>query len=82
MGRRLAYGLLGCSIGAAMALVLEVVFGKHSAMASSGIVVACGLLAVSIAERRGKVKSSEELNRLVTLFPRTSNNTPDEEKSK
>ena len=82
MGRRLAYGLLGCCIGAAMALVLEVVFGKHSAIPSSGIVMGCGVLAISIAERRGKVKSSEELNRPVTLFPRTSNNTPDEENSK
>jgi O-antigen/teichoic acid export membrane protein len=77
MGKRLAYTLLGFSIGLLVALVLGSVAGKSFGMGGVGIALSFGGLAVAIAEWRGKVKSIEEINRPVTLFPRTPSNTPD-----
>jgi hypothetical protein len=82
MGRRLAYTLLGFGIGLLVALLLEGVLGKRFGMGAIGLALACGSIAVGIAERKGKVKSMEEINRPVTLFPPAASNAPDGEKSK
>jgi hypothetical protein len=78
MGKRLAYMLLGFGIGLLVALALGGLLGERLGSGGAGIAVACGALAVAIAERRGKVKSIEEINRPMTLFPRTSSSTPPE----
>jgi hypothetical protein len=82
MGRRLAYTLLGFGIGLLVALLLEGVLGKGLGMGAIGLALGCGSIAVGIAERKGKVKSIEEINRPVTLFPPTSSNANDQEKSR
>jgi hypothetical protein len=80
MGRRLAYSLLGFSVGLIASLVLEAVFGKRVGIASIAVAIGFSSIAVGIAEHRGKVKSIEEINRPLTLFPPGS--TPDQDKSK
>jgi hypothetical protein len=80
MGRRLAYCLLGFSIGLVASVALEAVFGKRVGISSIAIAIAFSSIAVGVAERRGKVKSIEEINRPITLFP--SSRTSDREKSK
>jgi hypothetical protein len=82
MGKRLAYTLLGFSIGLVVALALGSVVGERFAACGVGIALGCGSLAVAIAEWRGKVKSVEEINRPITLFPRTSSAPTDAEKPK
>ena len=70
MRRRLAYTLLGISIGLVIAWGIRSAVGKSLRTADIVIAIACGALAVSIAERKGKVKSIEELKRPTTLFPK------------
>jgi hypothetical protein len=72
MGKRLAYTLLGIGIGLTIAWGIQSAIGKRIEIGgiSTVIGVACGALAVSIAERKGKVKSIEELKRPATLFPK------------
>jgi predicted MFS family arabinose efflux permease len=82
MGKRLAYMLLGFSIGLVVALVLGSVFGKRFGMAGVGFAVAFGAVAVAIAEWRGKVKSYDDLHRPETLFPRTPDRPPGTEQPK
>jgi hypothetical protein len=73
MGRRLAYTLLGVGIGRLIALLLGAVLGKRVGFGTGtvGFAFGCGSIAVGIAERWGKVKSLEEVNRPVTLFSYT-----------
>jgi len=70
MGKRLAYTLLGISIGLVITWGIRTAVGKRFDTGGIVIAIACGVLAVSIAERKGKVKSIEELKRPATLFPK------------
>jgi hypothetical protein len=74
MGRRLAYTLLGFSIGLLVAFLLGAAVNKHFGIGAGaiGLAVACGAISVGIAERKGRVKSIEELNRPLTLVPPSS----------
>ena len=69
MGKRLAYTLLG-SIGVVIAWGIRSAVGKRFELGGIVIAIACGALAASIAEPKGKVKSIEELKRPATLFPK------------
>jgi hypothetical protein len=75
MGRRWKYGLPGVAIGL---LILSVLFAirrphhwQYEILPAVTICLSCGNLATYIAERKGKVKSIEELHRPLTLFPRS-----------
>jgi hypothetical protein len=74
MGRRIAYGLLGVAIGVVICSALHLIRRPHdreaALRADFGPCIVRGTLAVYIAERRGKVKTIEELHRPLTLFPR------------
>jgi hypothetical protein len=72
MGRRIAYGLLGVAIGLLINWAIDAVRRPHDWFppATVGPCLGCAALVVWIAERKGKVKSIEELHRPLTLFPR------------
>lgn len=70
MGRRLANMLVGFAIGLVFFLTLEIALHKPFALEPALVgAFSCGTLSVWIAERKGKVKSIEEINRPLTLFP-------------
>ena len=73
MGRRTQYLLLGWAMGLPILLVLFAIRPpRHWGMAivpSIGLCNGVGLIVLQKAERRGKVKSIEELHRPLTLFP-------------
>jgi hypothetical protein len=75
MGRRWIYGLPGVAIGL---LIVSAIFairrphhGQFEILPVVNTCLGCANLATYIAERKGKVKSIEELHRPLTLFPRT-----------
>jgi hypothetical protein len=76
MGRRLQYYLLGSAMGLPILLVLFAIRPPHHwgmvIVPSIAICSPFGLIVLQKAERRGKVKSIEELQRPLTLFPRMS----------
>ncbi len=79
MGRRLLYALLGSGVGLLIALILGSIFRKPFGAAFTGLAGVCAAIAVSMAEKRGKVETKEELDRPITLFPPASVNTSGEE---
>lgn len=81
MGKRFAYLLLGTGIGLLVAFLLDAVLGKAVGV-GAWLIVTGGSIAVAIAERMGKVKSVEEINRPVTLFPHPPMNAADKKESK
>jgi hypothetical protein len=77
MGKRSAYSLLGFALGALVELLAVLVIRRphHWESAMIGAVdlgFAGAVLITYIAERKGKVKSIEELHRPLTLFPPSS----------
>lgn len=62
---------IGFGIGVLLYLVPEVIVYRRLGfgMAGLGIALACASLSVFVAERSGKVKSLEVINRPLTLFP-------------
>jgi hypothetical protein len=72
MGRRIAYGLLGVAIGLLITLAIDAVRTPHAwaPPGTVGICLGCAAIVVGIAQRKGKVKSIEEILRPPTLFPR------------
>jgi hypothetical protein len=72
MGRRIAYALLGVAIGLLINLAIDAVRRPHdwATPATVGLCLSCAAFVVGIAERKGKVKTIEELHRPLTLFPR------------
>jgi hypothetical protein len=72
MGRRIAYALLGVAIGLLINLAIDAVRRPHDWFPSGmiGLCLGCAALVVWIAERKGKVKTIDELHRPLTLFPR------------
>ena len=67
------YGVFGGSAGLLFYLALRVILsgrvGIESAAWGLCFGLNCGVLTVYFAERRTKVKTVEELNRPLTLFP-------------
>jgi hypothetical protein len=76
MGKRIACGLLGCALGALIGLAIFSIRRPHNlgfAMSPAiALCMSCGTIVIWIAERKGKVKSMEELHRPLTLFPRSN----------
>jgi len=70
MGKRLTYGLMGVGVGLLPYLAWWALTGKFKGISALCLAPACGNLFVYWAERKGKLKSIEELNRPLTLFPR------------
>jgi len=70
MGKRLAYLLAGYCVGSLIMLVLWGFTRKFQILSLFVLGNSLGALFVYRAERKGKVKSIEELNRPLTLFPR------------
>jgi hypothetical protein len=71
---RSTYFLLGCGVGAFIWTAFLAIRRPHDwVLAILSLIemsVCCAVLACYFAERRGKVKSIEELHRPLTLFPR------------
>ncbi|MGP0073138.1 MAG: hypothetical protein ACLPWF_14550 [Bryobacteraceae bacterium] len=80
MGKRIAYGLLGCAFGALIELLIfSIRTPRHWGFAMSpaiALCISCGTIVIWIAERKGKVKSIQELHRPLTLFPRSTDPHP------
>ncbi len=75
MGKRCAYGLLGFAFGALILGALYAFRRPHWGFFMSpalAFCISCGAIVTSIAERKDKVKSIEELHRPLTLFPRSA----------
>jgi hypothetical protein len=76
MGKRIAFALLGSAAGVLIVLAISAIRKPHHwefmASPAMALCIACGVVATLIAERMGKVKSIEELQRPLTLFPRSS----------
>jgi hypothetical protein len=74
MGKRLAYFLPGFAIGLLILSVIWAIRKPHHWGAAFSLAIplsiSCGTWTTYIAERKGKVKSVEELRRPLTLFPR------------
>ena len=70
MGKRLAIGLVGYIPGFLILLVLWTFTRKFQILPLFMLGNSFGALVVYWAERKGKLKSIEELNRPLTLFPR------------
>jgi len=70
MGKRLAFGLVGYGVGSLILLVLWTFTGKFQILPLFVLGNSFSALFVYWAERKGKLKSIEELNRPLTLFPR------------
>ena len=76
MAKRFAYGLLGFCLGLALYFALAAAFRKHVRTAgAAGAGVAFSSLAILVAERMRRVRTIEEINRPVTLFPHLSKET-------
>ena len=75
MGRRLAFMCLGACVGVLFAVILSLALHRHVAIGPQLFVLALpfGVQSVAIAERRKKVKSIEEINRPISLFPNSEN---------
>ena len=75
---------IGFVIGVLVYLVLEAIIYRRFGfgMAGLGIALACASLSVIFAERSGRVKSLEVINRPLTLFPPRSGDTSNELYSK
>jgi hypothetical protein len=73
MGRRIAYALLGVAIGLLINLAFDAIRRPHdwATPGTVGLCLSCAAIVLGIAERKGKVKSIDEINRPLTLFPRT-----------
>jgi hypothetical protein len=71
---------VGLLVALALGSVIRHRFGIG--MAGAGIAVSCGAIAVGLAERKGKVKSIEEINRPMTLFPPAPASPTDRETSR
>lgn len=69
MRRRFAYWLIGFAFGSLVAGALDWELKKPFGARFIGIAVGCGSVAVAMAEKKGKVKSIEDINRPLTLFP-------------
>ena len=77
MRKRFAYFTAGYVAGTGTALMLEALFTVRSNMAAAGFLgIMAGTLALKIAERTKRVKTIEELNQPLTIFPRNSINNP------
>ena len=76
MGKRIAVALLGIAVGALIFLAISVIRRPHHwefvISPAMALCIACGAVATLIAERKGKVKTVAELERPLTLFPRSS----------
>jgi hypothetical protein len=70
MGKRLAYLVAEYCVGSPILLVLWGFTGKFRILSLFVLGNSFGCLFVYWAERKGKVKSVEGLNRPLTLFPR------------
>ncbi len=74
MGRGWLYFLLGAAIGLLIASAFFAIRPPHhrdfAMIWTLTFCMNCGTLTGYIAERKGKVKSFEELHRPLTLFPR------------
>lgn len=76
MGKRLAYGLAGYAGGIGLGIGIALVLGKNHIgqflNAHSVALMALGLggstIATYVAQKRGKVKSIDEIKRPLTLF--------------
>jgi hypothetical protein len=72
MGRRVAYGLLGVTIGLLISLALNAIRGPHHwesvTSGTVGLCLSCAAIVVGIAERKGKIKPVD--HGPLTLFPR------------
>ena len=73
MGKRRVYALLGFAIGFLIISALFAIRQPHhwgyAVSPAIAFCIACGALAVYVAERQGKVKSIREIDRPLTLFP-------------
>jgi hypothetical protein len=69
MAKRLRYYFAGFVIGALVGLLVSYLIGKRSVLWSTNCGNLAGLLAVAWAQHRGLVRSPEELNRPLSLFP-------------
>jgi hypothetical protein len=70
MGKRAVYLLAGYGVGSLIALALWLFTGKLKVLPLFVLGNTLGALFTWWAERSGKVKSIEEINRPLTLFPR------------
>jgi hypothetical protein len=70
MGKRLAYFLLSFGVGMVPSLATWAFTGKFSSALALGLGTSCSSLFLLFCERTGKVKSIEEIDRPLTLFPR------------
>ncbi len=70
MGKRFAYFLLSFGAGMIPGLAAWALTGRFSAPLALGLGTACSSLGLLFCERTGRVKSIEEINRPLTLFPR------------
>jgi hypothetical protein len=70
MGRRFAYLLTGYAAGALVGLALWVFTGKFYVWLAFIVGNTLGVLFTVRAERAGKVKTVDELNRPLTIFGR------------
>jgi hypothetical protein len=70
MGKRVAYLLAGYCVGSLILLVLWTFTGKFGILPLFVLGNSFGGLFVYWAERKGNVKSIDDLNRPLTLFPR------------
>jgi hypothetical protein len=70
MGKRFAYCLLSFGVGTIPSLATWAFAGKFSAALALGLGTSCSSLFLLFCERTGRVKSIEEINRPLTLFPR------------
>ncbi|HEY3824530.1 MAG TPA: hypothetical protein VGL82_08220 [Bryobacteraceae bacterium] len=70
MGKRVAYLLAGYGFGSLIGLALWSFTGKYHVWPVFLLGNSLGLLFTLWAEHAGKVKTIDELNRPLTLFPR------------
>lgn len=70
MGKRVAYLFAGYCVGSLILLVLWTFTQRFQILSLFLLGNSLGALFVYWAERKGNVKSIEELNRPLTLFPR------------
>ena len=72
-GKRRLYFLVGSCVGMLFTALVSAVFKPHGWLESFrdswSVWISGGIFAMYIAEHKGKVKSREELDRPISLFP-------------